>query len=229
MVRGVLAVHRPVRKKEKPVKNTRQLSPCCVAGGLVVLILLGMVSCTTIIPELQVHYTLPTPSDQVKGRDVRLTIEDRRTDTSILKRGAREEFKIFSNNVALRVSDGGAKETNIGIFQVASLMREAFQRRLARSGITVVSGSSENVPELVISIKEFSLDLAGREWLAKMSYEARLTGEDGAVATQSVNGQATRYKVMGRDAADDLMSEIFTDMVNALNMARLFDQAELWE
>jgi hypothetical protein len=34
---------------------------------------------------------------------------------------------------------------------------------------------------------------------------------------------------MGRDAADDLMSEIFTDMVNALNMARLFEQAELWE
>lgn len=56
-------------------------------------------------------------------------------------------------------------------------------------------------------------------------YGARLTGTNGAAATQSVNGQATRYKVVGRDAADDLMSEIFTDMVNTLNMARLLEQA----
>jgi len=67
----------------------------------------------------------------------------------------------------------------------------------------------------------------GRKWLAKMSYEARLTGEKGAVATQFVNGQAERYKVIGRDGGDTLMGEIFTDMVNAMNPVRLIEQTGL--
>ena len=81
------------------------------------------------------------------------------------------------------------------------------------------------MPSLVIVLKEFSLDLMGREWVAKMSYEAKLTGEKGGVATQFVNGKAERYKVMGRDSADTVMGEIFTDMVNSLNVHRLFEQA----
>jgi hypothetical protein len=79
----------------------------------------------------------------------------------------------------------------------------------------------------VIVLKAFSLDLVGREWLARMSYEARLTREGGGVATQFVNGEAKRYKVIGRDSADTLMSEIFTDMVNSLNLARLFEQIQV--
>jgi len=191
------------------------------------LILMGMVSCATTIPELQVRYTLPTPSDTLKGRAVALTIEDRRSDKSILGREAHEEFKGFSNSIALKVAEPGQKGTSVGIFQVPTLMREAFTRRLARSGVRVLSDKTAGVPGLEIILKTFSLDLAGREWLAKMSYEARLTGERGAVATQFINGEAKRYKVIGRDSADTLMGEIFTDMVNSLDVARLFKQAGL--
>ncbi|MCF8143676.1 MAG: hypothetical protein K9N21_07140 [Deltaproteobacteria bacterium] len=191
------------------------------------LILMGMVSCATTIPELQVRYTLPTQSDTLKGRAVALTIEDRRSDKSILGKGAHEEFKGFSNSVALKVAEPDQKGTSVGIFQVPTLMREAFTRRLARSGVRVLSDKTAGVPGLEIVLKTFSLDLAGREWLAKMSYEARLTGERGAVATQFINGEAKRYKVIGRDSADTLMGEIFTDMVNSLDVARLFKQAGL--
>jgi len=106
-------------------------------------------------------------------------------------------------------------------------MGETFKRKLARSGVKVLSDKTAGIPSLVIVLKAFSLDLVGREWLAKMSYEARLTGEKNAVATQFVNGQAERYKVIGRDSADALMGEIFTDMVNSLNLSRLFEQAGL--
>jgi len=196
-----------------------------IRGLLALLILIGMASCAPIIPELQVQYTLPPRSDQPKGRAVSLTIEDRRADKSILGKGAREEFKGFSNSASLSVADAGQKGSSVGIFQVSPLMKEVFSRRLARSGVKVFSQKTTAVPSLVIVLKEFSLDLIGRQWVAKMSYEAKLTGEKGGVATQFVNGEAERYKVMGRDSADTVMGEIFTDMVNSLNVHRLFEQA----
>ncbi len=205
----------------------RSFSCNVIKGLLALLILLSMVSCATTIPELQVQYMLPTPSDALKGRAIALTIEDRRADKSILRGGAHEEFKGSSNAVSLSVAETNQKGSNIGIFQVPALMREAFNRRLARSGVKVLSDKTAGIPGLVIVLKEFSLDLVGREWLVKMSYEARLTGEKGAVATQFVNGEAERYKVIGRDSADTLMGEIFTDMVNSLNLARLFEQMGL--
>ncbi|HEJ83463.1 MAG TPA: hypothetical protein ENO25_02745, partial [Desulfobacteraceae bacterium] len=182
------------------MKNICRTWPGRVVRNLpALLILMGMVSCATTIPELQVRYTLPTQSDTLKGRAVALTIEDRRSDKSILGRGAQEEFKGFSNSVALKVAEPNQEGTSVGIFQVPTLMREAITRRLVRSGVRVLSDKTAGVPGLEIVLKTFSLDLAGREWLAKMSYEARLTGERGAVATQFINGEAKRYKVIGRD------------------------------
>jgi len=210
------------------VKKLGRTSPrSVVRNTLALLILVSMVSCATTIPELQVQYTLPAPSDNLKGRAVALIIEDRRADTSILGKGAREEFERFSNSVSLSVAEPGQKGSSAGIFQAPDLVREAFKRRLASSGVKVLSEQAAGVPTLVIVLKTFSLDLVGRKWLAKMGYEATLTGERGAVATQFVNGQAERYKIIGRDGGDTLMGEIFTDMVNALNPGRLFKQKGL--
>ena len=80
------------------MKRMYQTSPGGVVRNvLVLLILLSLGSCATTIPELQVRYTLPAPSDTLKGRTIALTIEDRRADTSILGKGAREEFERSSN------------------------------------------------------------------------------------------------------------------------------------
>lgn len=196
-----------------------------IIGLPVLVIVFVMASCATSIPQLQVQYLLPPPSDQLKGRAVSLSIEDRRTTQSILGRGAHDEFKGFSNSVSLSLAGANRKGSNVGIFQVPALMRETFKRRLENEGVKVTLAKTHGVPSLVIVLKEFSLDLVGREWLAKMSYEASLTGEKGGVATQFVNGEAKRYKVIGRESADALMGEVFTDMVNSLNLARLFEQA----
>jgi len=210
------------------MKMMNQLFLFNVMNGLVALLtLLSVVSCATNIPELQIKYALPPSSDQLEGRAVALTIQDRRADKSILGKGAKEEFKRFSNSISLSIAEPNQKGSSIGIFQVPPLMREAFTIRLARSGMKVLSDKTAVVPSLVIVVKEFSLDLVGSEWMAKMSYEARLSGEKGAVATQFINGKAERYKVIGRDSADALMSEIFTDMVNSLNLTSLFDQIGL--
>ena len=196
-------------------------------GVLTLLISVVLISCAS-IPELQVLYQLPSPSTQLEGRSVTLVIDDTRPTKSILGKGAEAEFKGFSGNISLSIADHNDKGFRVGIFRVPNLMREAFKRKLENSGVKVLSEKTAGAPLLVIVLKEFSLNLVGREWLAKMSYEARLTtGKKGAVATQFINGQAERYKLIGRDSADTLMGEIFTDMVNSLNLARLFEQAGL--
>lgn len=193
-------------------------------GLLTLLVLLLMVSCAS-IPELQVLYKLPPPSTQLKGRLVALTVDDERALKTVLGKGAEEEFKGFSGSISLSVAGYNERELRVGIFNAPDLMREAFKRKLENLGVVVLPEKTLGKLELVIVLKEFSLDLVGREWMAKMSYKARLTTAKGAVATQFVNGQAERYKLMGRDSADTLMGEIFTDMVNALDLARLFKQA----
>jgi len=194
------------------------------SGFLTLLVSLLMVSCAS-IPELQVLYKLPPPSKQLKGRLLALTVDDERTSKTVLGKGAREEFKGFSGNISLSVADYNDKEFKVGIFRVPDLMREAFKRKLENLGIEVLSEKTLGKLELMIVLKEFSLDLEGRDWVAKMSYEARLTTAKGAVATQFVNGRAERYQLFGRESADTLMGEIFTDMVNALDLPRLFKQA----
>ena len=191
---------------------------------LTLLVSLLMVSCAS-IPELQVLYKIPPPSKQLKGRLVALTVDDERASKTVLGKGAEEEFKGFSGNISLSVADYNEKEFKAGIFNVPDLTREAFKRKLENLGVEVLPEKTLGKLELVIVLKEFFLDLEGREWVAKMSYEARLTTAKGAVATQFVNGQAERYQLFGRDSADTLMGEIFTDMVNALDLPRLFKQA----
>lgn len=193
-------------------------------GLLALLVSLFMVSCAS-IPELQVLYKLPPSSKQLKGRLVVLTVDDERASERVLGKGAEKEFKGSSGNISLSVAAYSEKELRVGIFNAPDLMREAFKRKLENLGVEVLPEKTIGKIELLIVLKQFSLDLVGREWMAKMSYEARLTTAKGAVATQFINGQAERYKLMGRDSADTLMGEIFTDMVNALDLPRLFKQA----
>jgi len=193
-------------------------------GFLTLLVSLLMVSCAS-IPELQVLYKLPPPSKQLKGRLVALTVNDVRASKAVLGKGAEKEFKGFSGNISLSIGDYNKKEFKVGIFNVPDLMREAFKRKLENSGVKVLPEKTSGKLELMIVLREFSLDLEGREWVARMSYEARLIKGKATIATQIINGKAERYHLFGRDNADELMGEIFTDMVNAFGLSRLFKQA----
>jgi hypothetical protein len=60
-----------------------------------------------------------------------------------------------------------------------------------------------------------------------MGFEARLMKEGELLASQTISGQAERLKVLGRRDADKVMGEIFSDVVNRLDVPRLFQQAGL--
>ena len=80
---------------------------------------------------------------------------------------------------------------------------------------------------MVIALERFLLDLVHRNWTVTMSYEARVIKNGKVLASQMISGEAERLRLVGRGDADKVMGEIFTDLVNRLDVARLFQQARL--
>ncbi|MCD4716111.1 MAG: hypothetical protein K8R45_05145, partial [Desulfobacterales bacterium] len=76
-------------------------------------------------------------------------------------------------------------------------------------------------------LNEFLLDLVDQRWMVKMSYEAKLLKEGKVLATRTVSGQAERFKLIGRDEAGRAVGEIFTDMINRLDVLGFFQSAGL--
>ncbi len=190
----------------------------------ILLLLTAMISCAT-IPHLNVEYRLPPKSDELKGKKVSLVFEDRRAVKDILGKGAQKDFKNFSGNISYSLARGKEKGFKIGLHTIPSLFMEVFKLRLENLGIEVVSEGEKDETAIVIVLKDLILDLINRKWVVTMDYEAGLVRDQKILARQMISGQGERLKLVGRGQADVVMGEIFTDMVNRLNVARLFQQA----
>lgn len=199
-----------------------------VNGLLTIVLTLFIVSCAS-IPELKLHYQLPPPSDQLKGKNVFLEVEDARKTKEILGQGAKQEFGNFVGNISLIVARHKETGFKIGLFKLTAMVKEGFKKRLANAGLKVVAERSPGEPQLLIILNDFVLDLVNRKWIAKMGYEAKLMKDGESLATQIIEGEAERLKLIGRKEADTVTGEIFTDMVNRLDLVKLFRQAGLAE
>ena len=193
--------------------------------GAASLFLLGfIVSCTT-ISFLKVNYHLPVTTNDLKGKSVFLSFEDVRKSKDLLGEGARQDFKNFSDNISFSVSQGTENGYNLGFFDLSALFVEAFKRRFEALGIEVVQKKKESQIEIKIVLTAFLLDQVGRSWTFDMGYEARLIKGGDMLTKQMISGQSERVKLIGLREADILVGESFTDLVNGLDLERLFQQA----
>lgn len=190
----------------------------------ILLLLIALVPCAT-ITHLNVEYRLPRPSDELRGKKVSLVFEDRRAVKDILGQEAKKDFMNFSGNISCSLAKGKEKSFKVGLYTIPSLFIEVFRLRLENLGIRVLSGGEKDETVFVIVLKDLILDLIDRKWVVKMEYEARLVKDKKILARQVITGQGERLKLIGRGQADVVISEIFTDMINKLNVARLFQQA----
>lgn len=191
----------------------------------ILFLLLFLASCAT-LPYLNLTYRLPSGKSETTGRRVSLVMEDERRARSILSAGAMEEFG-SSETVSLAIAEGGGPASSMGVYDYPQLVKEAFKKRLEHDGISVASGGEPAEAEVCIAIKEFFLDLVNRKWQFRMVYEARLVKNGRILASQAVNGEGERLKILGRDQAEEVVGEIFTETLNRLNPNRLFVQAGL--
>ena len=192
----------------------------------IILVCAFIISCAS-IPQLKVRYQLPPRSDRLKGRKVVLVVEDGRPKTVIVGNGAKEDFENFPGTISLTIARQNESGLAIGLYDAPDLLKEGFRRKLENEGMELVSRQTLGEPELLIVLNEFLLDLVDRRWMVKMSYDARLLKEGKVLATRTVSGQAERFKLIGRDEAGRAVGEIFTDMINRLDVLDLFQSAGL--
>jgi len=194
---------------------------------IVVFSLFVLIFSCTKIQYIQVDYRLPPEKVDLKGKKVLLTFQDKRNPKNILGAGAKSDYKNFSNNFSYSLAKGTEKGFKIGVFDLPDLFMETFTNRLENSGLVVLKEKGGEDVELVIVLNEFLLDLVSRKWEFSMAYEARLVQEGELRTKQMFTGKGERLKLYGRKEADTVVGETFTDMVNQLNVERLFQQGGL--
>lgn len=174
------------------------------------------------ISDIKINYQLPIENPQLEGKRVVLTISDIRTDREILTPIAKKELKNFSGGLSLSVSQPNQTGYVVGIFEMKRILSEVFKRRLENEGLEVRQDSKYRY-ELEITLIEFLIDIVDRKWVVKMAYEARLNVDGKTAVTHKIGGEAERLSLAGTGSLDAVLSEIFTDLVNRLDLVSFFD------
>ena len=193
------------------------------AAACILLILTGACSSK---PFLVVNYQLPAPTDTLADKEVSQAIIDMRQTKAFLTESAKKSLREFDETFSLVVLKEDGSGNLLGIYEVEALIAEIFKQRLINLGLQVSAPTGQTEYELKINLKEFKLDLVGRKWIINMGFQAHLLKNGRLRARESVNGSAERIKVMARSDAEKLLGELVTDMVNKLDLVKLFQQAQ---
>ena len=176
---------------------------------------------------IDVDYRLPTTADTLTGRTVFVETLDLRSDTEIFNKRAKEKFEHFTGLFSLSLEMPDNQQKVLGAYELPILFEVALKQRLQKLGVGIAATHSPSVPVFQININQFRINLIGQKWMADISYEASLTQDTQLVAREVVTGSAERLKMIGSGGAEKVIGEIFTDMINRLNIERLFQQAKL--
>ncbi len=190
------------------------------------LVLAVLASACSSKPFLKVQYQLPPASHALEGKKVSLTVVDMRKNDTFLSKDAKKSLKDFRGTFALVVLHEDGSGNLVGAYDPHALMTEIFKQRLKNIGLQVTTTADNANPKLEIQLKELKLDLANRKWIISTGYQANLTQDGNLLAGESVNGTAERLKVMGKSDAEKILGELLTDVVNKLDLAKLFQQAQ---
>ena len=198
---------------------------------VILFFMVGAVSCAT-VPELKINYRLPPKSDALHSMRVFIGYEDERASKDLMGRGAQKEYRNFTGNITYSLAREDEPGFRRGAYKVPSLFKDVFKRRLNYLGAEVVSNKEYSDVELRIVLKELLLDLVKedlvkKKWTATMSYEAQIIQNGEVLAKQMISAQGERAKIVGKADADKVMSEVFEDLVNSLDVPRLFQRARL--
>jgi len=179
------------------------------------------------IAYVQLNDRLPAKANALEGRKVFLAVEDERKTKEFAGRGVKREFDNFSETLSYSVRKGIEPPLKLGLYDAPSLVKEAFRLRIENEGVEIVPEKKASQVELVFVLQEFSLDLIDRTWKVRLGYEVRLVKNGEALSKQFATGEAERLKIIGTEQADAVVGDLFADVMNRLNVAKLFRDAGL--
>lgn len=176
---------------------------------------------------LIVDYTVPKSTQQLMDQSVRLRIDDKRENRKIMSPSAAAQFDAFADRYSLAWVTPDKGRVLAGEHDLEALFERAFEKRLLLMGAETASDGDLQAPELSVALEGFTIDLKGKKWVAEVAYLATLTQEGHPVTREQIRGSAERIRIIGRKGADMVISDIFTEVVNRLDLVALFRKAEL--
>ena len=176
---------------------------------------------------LIVDYQVPAASQALQGKAVQLRIEDQRGKPNVMSPAAAYQFRDFRQRYSLAWVTPGKERILAGEHDLMALVKLAFEKRLSQLGLSIEGATASQPPVLTVALQEFTIDLQGRKWTATIDYEASLTQKDHPKAKERIRGNAERVRVIGRKGADMVVSDIFTEAVNRVNIEKLFQEAKI--
>jgi len=184
------------------------------------IVLIFFASCAT-IPKLEVTYKTIPKSNILEGKEIYFRFIDKRANKDIIGNGAKRIYKNFSGNINYILSKEEKERFLVGVYDIETLFKKAFTLYLKNMGLKLLPERKEGIPELAINLYDFTLDLSGRSWIARIDYEAEFS-QEGNVLTRRFKGQSEKFRISGIKQAHQVMSETFNDMVNKLDVKKLF-------
>jgi hypothetical protein len=188
--------------------------------------LLSTQACSS-IAYVHLNDRLPAKAVAAESKKAFLSVGDERKSKDFAAGGVKREFDHFSETIAYSVEKGTEPALKLGLYDVPSLVKEAFRLRVENEGVEIAPERKAGQLELVFALQEFSLDLVGRNWKVRFGYEVRLVKNGELLAKQFANGEAERLKIMGTDQADAVVGDLFADVMNRMNIQKLFRDAGL--
>jgi hypothetical protein len=192
-----------------------------------ILVWFLLVQACSSIAYVQINDRLPAKANALEGKQIFLAVEDERKTKDFAGKGVKREFENFSESISYSVKTGSEPSVPMGLYDVPALVKEALRLRLQNEGAQILSEEKAGQVEMVVVLQEFSLDLVDRTWKIRLGYEARLVKNGEVLAKQFVNGEAERLKLLGTEQADAVVGDLFADVMNRLNVPKLFHDAGL--
>lgn len=174
--------------------------------------------------HLNVRYAMPQQPMDLPGNQVAVSIVDARDSQAIFSETAQREFDRWDGVFVLVTGESPAE----GAFKsgdFAGLLKEALKTRLQAMNIDAVDADAGDLPVLELTLNKFYLDLKDRNWVSTFNYEVKLSKDGSKTGREVVNAQAERTKIMGKRGGERLFGEIFSEGINRLNLAKLFENA----
>jgi hypothetical protein len=182
--------------------------------------LIFFTACAT-ITKLEVTYNTMPKSNTLEGKELYFTFIDKRVNKDIIGKGAKRIYKNFPGNINYFLSKKEKERFLVGIYDIETLFNKTFTLYLKNMGLKLLSERKEGIPELAINLYDFTLDLSGRRWIARIDYEAEFS-QAGNVLTRRFKGQAEKFRISRLKQAHEVMSETFNDTVHKLDVKELF-------
>jgi hypothetical protein len=199
--------------------NIRRTAALCI-------FLISLAACAS-TDYLPVRYQLPDPPDRLDGRQVALQVVDQSGQASIFGPTMRETFRHFTGNFALSVARGQEQGVVVGAFDLNGLFRQAMVQRLEQAGVRVVDPASEGVPRMTVVLTRFVLDHDRVKWTGQVDYRVELSRTEALKAAQNVSATEERFRLPGSKDIERVVSDIFTTIINRLDLVRLFADAKV--